>query len=171
MKLFIFLFFCLLTTNDIGDLVVSDIRGNLYYYKDIKEFELIIFKNYSACHLCFWKIKRTLEKFRIDEYCFISRTSDNIISKKIVIEYIESIFDTSIIYFDTLDEVTVLSHEGYHGGYFGKYKIRKTPAILIIQKNKVFFYGYDDLFTNANKVDSIFTNADHVDSIFNKHFR
>ena len=135
---------------------VIDIRGNVYDLGESKDVELILFINDKYCIDCFKKIKLLSNQYISNSINFVSRTNNNIISRKKSINSIRTIFNSVDVFFDIHDENNKMAYKGYHEGLFSQFNIVTTPALLIRTEAGYKFYNYKQLFSNSNQLKSIF---------------
>ena len=124
---------------------LKDINGDdVSFINQDSITNIYIFSKMPCCHDCFIKLDDLLSSlfkgnYKFKTYLVIS-CGENIIEKKININYFKEIIRYDKAYFDS--------------DYFNNYKISATPSILICNKGIMTAIPYDSLFLKGRKINS-----------------
>ena len=123
---------------------------------------ILVFANLPCCHDCFMKLNEYFNHLRENKFTFILiliiKTEDNIIIRKLSVNYFKDLIKVDSIFFDFNQEINGdASKQDY--SYFKYYKIINTPSILIVNKDKETFIPYklifiaDKRYTSSNIIE------------------
>lgn len=113
--------------------------------------QLNIFVQRYGCHTCYIHIDNVLKrvnrkygkKFTVN---LIVRCENNIISRNYIKDYILDIISPDNIFFDIHKEHNIDYQQEVKEGLFGKYNVKYTPGLLLINGNSLKYHSYKDIF-------------------------
>lgn len=157
--LFLNLFFILYSFVISQDEIITkieflDVKGNKVVIDSVGFYQplmVILFHNYN-CISCLNSLKYVLDTIKgskLDiEFIVVSRTreSRNIVESFELKKSINKIFGNISIYFDIHENLDTWPPSNIEEGLFGKYKLNKFPAVLVIYNSKEILLTYDELF-------------------------
>jgi hypothetical protein len=128
---------------------VYDVRQNKVTFQNQDKPQFLIFHDNPSCHACMLTlcdaIKSIDSTYKIN---LVIRSRKNIISNKESIRSAEILYKVDNYYFDSSESASDM-------GLFGDYKIKVTPALIIITAESNIFINYNSLFGKKYSIKSI----------------
>jgi len=131
-----------------------DVKGNKVVIDSVgfnQPLIIILFHNYN-CIDCLNSLKCVLDSMKRSkqglEFIVVSRTreSRNIVESFELKKSINKIFGNISVYFDIHQNIDTWPPSNVEDGLFGKYKLNKFPAVVVIYNTKEILLTYDELF-------------------------
>lgn len=142
--------FLVLTTCLLCSFLFFDYKDEPYELNVNNDFNFIIFYDGISCANCYKKLSNSInQNFENSRIIALVKFQNNIIDRKKLIVRAKEIFNFDILLFDKL--------ESSDNSLFKKYEIskhRKTPALLLILPDTLYYFSFNDLFSN-NNLDSV----------------
>ncbi len=141
---------CLLITNIFSqNIFVTNLDDSKHLISECSKYDIIILYDTPHCSACMKKIVDCLDKYDVKNVAVIVKynNQNSFMSRKIVQQQIKNYFKIGMqdIYFD--------SENGIFSFIESKYNhtpITNTPELIILDKQEVEYYKYNDLFQNGD---------------------
>lgn len=132
-----------------------DIKTDTIVINEISSKIFVLFFNQYSCADCFKKLEKVIRGCTKEvKYIVIAKCNNTSLDRRIMIKSIKEIINPQMIFFDIHNNSNSYL-EPCTQGIFNKFKIIRTPAILLINEDSSIFYNYDNLFSK----DSISINS------------
>jgi hypothetical protein len=142
--------FFVIITFIINSFFFYDYKNESYDLKENSGINFIIFFDGLSCANCYKKLSNSIsQNFENSRIIALAKFQKNIIDRKKIIVRAKEIFNFDILLFDKL--------ESSDNSLFMKYEIskhRKTPVLLCILPDTLYYFSFNDLFSN-NNLDSV----------------